>query len=48
MGEGCVGWIDLAHDKERWRALVNAVTNSQVPLTLNLLTPTTVGARINP
>jgi len=24
-------WIDLALDKERWRALVNAVMNIQVP-----------------
>jgi hypothetical protein len=30
---GCVGrdWIDLAHDRDRWRALVNVVMNLWVP-----------------
>jgi len=30
--EGCRGmdWIDMAQDRDRWRALVNAVMNIQV------------------
>jgi hypothetical protein len=30
---GCesMGWIDLAQDRNRWRALVNAVMNLLVP-----------------
>jgi len=26
-----MGWIDLAQDRQRWRALVDVVTNFQVP-----------------
>jgi hypothetical protein len=30
---GCAGvdWIELAQDKDRWRALVNTVKNVRVP-----------------
>jgi hypothetical protein len=32
VGWGDVDWIGLAKDRNRWRALVNAVMNLRVPL----------------
>jgi hypothetical protein len=31
IGWDGVGWIDLAQDRDQWRALVNTMTNLRVP-----------------
>jgi hypothetical protein len=31
VGCGCEDWIGLAHDSDRWRALVSVVRNLPVP-----------------
>jgi hypothetical protein len=31
VGCGCVDWMELAQDRDRWRALVSVVMNPRVP-----------------
>ena len=31
VGCGCVDWMELVQDRDRWRALMSAVMNLRVP-----------------
>ena len=31
VGRGCMDWTDMALERDRWRAFVNAIMNLRVP-----------------
>ena len=31
VGCGCIDWIELAHNRDRWQTLVNAIMKLQAP-----------------
>jgi hypothetical protein len=45
IGWDGMDWIDLAHDRDQWRALVNTVMNLRVPENAgNFLSGCTIGS----
>jgi hypothetical protein len=45
IGWDDMNWIDLAHDRERWRALVKTVMNLRIPRnTVKFLSSCTIGS----
>jgi hypothetical protein len=43
MGWYCMDWIDLAQDRDQWRALVNTVMYIQIPYNAGKFFSCTVG-----